>query len=541
MISNQILDQYESINLNQIESDKKSYLTINIQGQGQYPMIKLEEFLCRLNANGNRQVRNVQKDVEEKRIADFFKQYNQRDDFYQLKLQSTMNLPILNKQQSSFPISPNQSQNSFTGIMRRQTTLKAKQKPWDQLIYQSSIKKNNAQGMIDVDRYIQFSSQYDQVYAFACYLPPKKLNIIFKQHDINEQIDYMNIFIQKRQKDVPLSFKFIKKIVAKRQFKKEKSVFREFQEDTDDLFKKCFDYDMKFSKLKRFIRDSQDWNVIGGNLMMSTIDRLFIAVNVEIIDLEDNQDRSLCRYEFFEIIVRMAYAKYVDKGPLRTIDEGLQKLINEHIMENPFEKIDGDSWRHEELWCLEVDDLFKANLKEINKVNFQLKSINLQLYKFIMGRSKYVEYDVLIDILHESELQMNSEDITVAFAYSKQTFIQEMEDIKRYKNIPFHEFLEFIGRLAQIKYFDVQVPLENKIEMILDILLKLVNEKVQQPQISDDVDSQTDYEDDLIEIVEKNNLLKHQQKIKSSYDSSGDDENFESEVESFQQSEKLNL
>lgn len=43
---------------------------------------------------------------------------------------------------------------------------------------------------------------------------------------------------------------------------------------------------------------------------MSTIDRIFIATNVETESLEDNPDRDLCRYEFFEILVRIADEKY---------------------------------------------------------------------------------------------------------------------------------------------------------------------------------------------------------------------------------------
>lgn len=40
------------------------------------------------------------------------------------------------------------------------------------------------------------------------------------------------------------------------------------------------------------------------------MDRLFIATNYEVTDLPDNPDTSLCRYEFFEILVRMAICKY---------------------------------------------------------------------------------------------------------------------------------------------------------------------------------------------------------------------------------------
>jgi hypothetical protein len=45
-------------------------------------------------------------------------------------------------------------------------------------------------------------------------------------------------------------------------------------------------------------------------LPMATFDRIFIATNIEEEDLQDNPDRALCRYEYLEILVRMAIAKY---------------------------------------------------------------------------------------------------------------------------------------------------------------------------------------------------------------------------------------
>ncbi len=60
-----------------------------------------------------------------------------------------------------------------------------------------------------------------------------------------------------------------------------------------------------------------------------------------------------------------------------------------------------------------------------------------------------------------------------------------MEDIHKYKRMPFHEFLEFISRLAQIKYLeDDDLPIEKKIELILELLLDLVGERVKQPNIN---------------------------------------------------------
>ena len=64
----------------------------------------------------------------------------------------------------------------------------------------------------------------------------------------------------------------------------------------------------------------------------------------------------------------MAYSKYVEKGHLRTINEGLKKLIKDHLVSNAIEKIDSEGWRLEELWSLEVDDLLKANMNQIKKL-----------------------------------------------------------------------------------------------------------------------------------------------------------------------------
>lgn len=56
------------------------------------------------------------------------------------------------------------------------------------------------------------------------------------------------------------------------------------------------------------------WKIIDKNLTSQDIDRTFIAVNFEEVDLKNNDEKSLCRYKFMEIIVRLAKIKYFDKG-----------------------------------------------------------------------------------------------------------------------------------------------------------------------------------------------------------------------------------
>ena len=43
---------------------------------------------------------------------------------------------------------------------------------------------------------------------------------------------------------------------------------------------------------------------------LSTLDRIFIVTNVETEGVKENPDRALCRYEFWEVLVRIAAHKF---------------------------------------------------------------------------------------------------------------------------------------------------------------------------------------------------------------------------------------
>ena len=67
---------------------------------------------------------------------------------------------------------------------------------------------------------------------------------------------------------------------------------------------------------------------------MQDIDRIFIATNFEEEEQEGNDDRSLCRFEFFEIIVRMARQKYCDNLGVPSIKTAVEELLKEILSKN---------------------------------------------------------------------------------------------------------------------------------------------------------------------------------------------------------------
>lgn len=78
------------------------------------------------------------------------------------------------------------------------------------------------------------------------------------------------------------------------------------------------------------------------------------------------------------------------------------------------------------------------------------------------------------------------------------TVVDESEESStKYKRLQFVEFLEMIGRIADLKFKITEMerlPLNQKIEFILDELLTFVDEKRKDVQMQIDEESESDDE-----------------------------------------------
>jgi hypothetical protein len=73
-----------------------------------------------------------------------------------------------------------------------------------------------------------------------------------------------------------------------------------------------------------------------------------------------------------------------------------------------------------------------------------------------------------------SSLAMSEKDVKIAYAMCKMTVANEPANYKAYNIMVFVEFIEFIGRLAHIKFkgtSESQLPLATKIEVVLDDIM----------------------------------------------------------------------
>ena len=104
--------------------------------------------------------------------------------------------------------------------------------------------------------------------------------------------------------------------------------------------------------------------------------------------------------------------------------------------------------------------------------------------------------------------ELSVDDLTLNWAFSKQQFVREMEEVDKYKKVQFHEFLEFLCRVAwqreEKKTKDVSDsgsddPLDGRLWRLLVDLLGVINQDVSPPQEQSDKESESDFDDDIAE------------------------------------------
>ena len=85
----------------------------------------------------------------------------------------------------------------------------------------------------------------------------------------------------------------------------------------------------------------------------------------------------------------------------------------------------------------------------------------------------------------------------LAYSFSKITIIDEMNQKDRYEIMLLPEFMDFLCRCAYFKYKEMQsISFLEKVERVVDIMLKQVEMRRERPSFEIEVSSDSDYASD---------------------------------------------
>lgn len=176
--------------------------------------------------------------------------------------------------------------------------------------------------------------------------------------------------------------------------------------------------------------------------------------------------KHMMRFEFLEGLVRIANCKYKETGMTATVTESFKLLLDECICQN-FELHAWQEFRDEELWTLRVQDVFFANMEGIRK----LMTTYLEKGKRVLKMA-----DALRIFCKDMSSVISENEFYYCFGMSKMTVARESQNHSSYFSVHLTEFLELIGRIADLKYRDASgLALYEKIEFLLDMIFELVD------------------------------------------------------------------
>ena len=218
-------------------------------------------------------------------------------------------------------------------------------------------------------------------------------------------------------------------------------------------------------------------------LNSSVLSTYFAAAHYHQLDSEDNAVNVSNRYEFLEILIRLARGKFMDFGSMTCLADAMQQLIEKHVLPLESQCAFYQDWRHKELYTNSVNDILATNIKAIRKLYDKIASVqNAQRLNNMIDdyQGQCPTIDQIQCLLHRKMKNVDRHKIIQAF-YSSKMLVQEESTaagLLEYSILHWCEFLEFIGRLAQFKYRsepnENSLSLTRKIHIVLDEILPLV-------------------------------------------------------------------
>jgi len=212
------------------------------------------------------------------------------------------------------------------------------------------------------------------------------------------------------------------------------------------------------------------------------IDTLFKAANFEEkaeskeaeMVAKLNDDNALSRFEFVEIIVRVADAKFLKEKICDSLVEAITVMFEEFIIPNlaPESTLDVSVFREERLYTDDVDDAFRGVWDEHLKYakdgyrtlakGTQFKALEALYDAFRMEigggtiiSRKTMQMDQwmymlgLMGIMDDEDSKFTLREGRLCYVWAQMRVIDDFKDVEKYESLNFIDFLEALARVAE--------------------------------------------------------------------------------------------
>lgn len=198
-----------------------------------------------------------------------------------------------------------------------------------------------------------------------------------------------------------------------------------------------------------------------------------------------NPGNALTRYEFLEILVRIAHDRYIRTKQLKSISKAVTQLFDNYLL--PYmTHFDSNLWRTQRFWTEDVESIFKTHKVILDAIYNKYSG-----RKILPGQKPFVSIDEFRDLCNEAQLLndfFTSRDIELVYGLAMMTRVDELFK-KQHVEMKYLEFLEAIGRLCEMANHkgnqdlsneDLKCqPLSRKIQNVIPRLLRVCSKTIQ--------------------------------------------------------------
>ena len=271
-------------------------------------------------------------------------------------------------------------------------------------------------------------------------------------------------------------------------FMKDRSVFRDYREDTHGFLRKAFEEDWQFGKIPRTVKKGQthdeesarikellfehyvrlinifdyysgcsSYPTISMNdftsfanvtkildhefIGLAQLDLILVATCVSHHQYVNSAEKDLQRYEFLEMIVRTANFRYKDTRQVKTTCDAIEKLLNDHIYKYSKE-MNGDKFRRYHCYTVKVNEILKKNEQNIMKLYLS----------FTHAKKRYVMMPEAQAFVRKVGLRISEMMVGALYAESMMTIIDTIRDQTKPNQMKYVEFLVFLCRITHEHY-----------------------------------------------------------------------------------------
>lgn len=195
------------------------------------------------------------------------------------------------------------------------------------------------------------------------------------------------------------------------------------------------------------------------NVLLANMDLLLVATNVSTHSYKNNAERDLQRYEFYEIIVRIANFRYKEKNIVKTTSQAIEKLLSTYIYPNA-RSVEPELFRKKQCYNVGTNEIMQNNDVVLRKIYDSHTN----------SKKKYITLEECSTYLRKVDLDVSEKMVGMSYVESMMTVVDTVRDQMRPNMMKYVEFVVFICRVSFEHFKGTQhenEPLSLKIDNLL--------------------------------------------------------------------------